>query len=203
MVFTQAAMPELMGFGGTMMGMRFFRTATLHFTVADSQRLSEAQAQLSRWFEQQYGAGSVALSVPRHEAAEARDRLSRLVTVILFLALSALLIAAANVTNILASRAMRRRRSVGILKALGATVHGVFRLFFLEAAVVGLAGAVVGTGLAALLSRIMRETMGFGGVYAGLLGAGIVGAVVLVTALDVVPAMQAARAPAAEAIRYE
>jgi len=203
MVFTQAVMPDLMGLAGTVAVMRFSRNATLHFTVADYERLSEAQEQLSSWFEQQHGAGTVVLSVPRYEAEEAQDRLSRLVTVILFLALSALLIAAANVTNILASRAMRRRRSVGILKALGATVHGVFRLFFLEAAIVGLAGALVGTGLSVLMSLLMEDTMGFGGLYAPLLGAGIVGATVLVTALDVVPAMQAARVPAAEAIRYE
>jgi putative ABC transport system permease protein len=125
------------------------------------------------------------------------------VTVILFLALSALVIAAANVTNILFARAMRKRRSVGILKALGATAGDVFRLFFLEALIIGAAGAALGTGFSILMSVLIQKTMGFGGVAPGLLAAGIVGAVGLVTVLDILPAMQAARAPAAEAIRYE
>jgi putative ABC transport system permease protein len=171
--------------------------------VADSSRLEQARAQLASWFTRKYGEASVVITVPRSAAEAAGDRSSRLVTIILFLALSALLIAAANVTNILASRAMRKRRAVGILKALGATASGVFRLFIIEALVIGAAGAVLGTGFSILISWLMQETMGFGGVLAGLLAGGILGAAALVTALDILPAMQAARVPAAEAIRCE
>jgi putative ABC transport system permease protein len=105
--------------------------------------------------------------------------------------------------NILFARAMRKRRSVGILKALGASSGDVFRLFFLEALIIGAAGAALGTGFSILLSVLMQKTMGFAGASLGLLAAGVIGAVGLVTGLDILPAMQAARAPAAEAIRYE
>jgi hypothetical protein len=203
MAFTPALMVDLQQ-GGAAQARMFMRFDTsLHFTVADSTRLEQARAQLESWFTQKYGASSVVITVPRSAAEAARDRNGRLVTVILFLALSALLIAAANVTNILSSRAMRKRRAVGILKALGATQGGVFRLFVIEALIIGGAGAVLGTGFSILISWLMQTTMGFGGVLVGLLAGGIVGAAVLVTALDILPAMQAARVPAAEAIRYE
>ena len=42
--------------------------------------------------------------IPREEVQQAQDRTSRLVTIILFLALSGLLIAGANVSNILFSQ---------------------------------------------------------------------------------------------------
>ncbi len=202
MAFTQATMVELSGSEAqARMFMRF--DTTLHFTVTDASRLEQAKAQLGSWFESKYGAGSVVITVPRYAAESARDRNGRLVTVILFLAISALLIAAANVMNILGSRAMRKRRSVGILKALGATWRGVFTLFFLEAVTIGAFGAALGAGFSALISILMRQTMGLGGVSPGFLVAGIAGASILVTALDIIPAMQAAGVPAAEAIRYE
>ncbi len=202
MLFTPAATPDAQGLGGAARMFRGFDTS-LHFTVADSTRLEQARAQIQSWFDQKLGAGTVSITVPRYEAEAAKDRNGRLVTVILFLAVSALLIAAANVTNILYARAIRKRRAVGILKALGATVHRVFRLFFLEAGIVGAAGAVVGAGLSVLLSLLMKETMGFGAIAVSFLGLGILGAAAVVTALDIIPALQAARAPAAEAIRYE
>jgi len=201
MIFTPVEMPELTGMDA-FARFRGFNT-NLHFTVADYTKLERAKAQLESYFDQKFGAGSAVITIPRYQAEATRDRNARLVTVILFLALAALVIAAANVTNILFARALRKRRAVGILKALGATSRGVFQLFFLEAALIGTAGAAVGAGLSVLMSKLMQDTMGFGSIYVSLLAAGIVGAAALVTALDIFPAMQAARVPAAEAIRYE
>jgi hypothetical protein len=200
--FTPADMPELAGLGGVTRRFMAFNTS-LHFTVADYTRLEEARAQLDTYFANAYGEGAVVITIPRYEAEAARDRSSRLVTVILFLALSALIISAANVTNILYSRTLRKRRAVGVLKALGATRRDVFQLFFLEAVLLGMGGAVVGAGLSVLLSKLMQDTMGFGAIYVSLLAVGIVGATALVTALDIFPALQASRTPASEAIRYE
>lgn len=202
MVFMPAMMAELRGFGAAARMSPSFNTS-LHFTVAASTRLEQAKAQLESWFQSKYGAGAVVVAIPRDAAQAAADRASRLVTLIVLLALSALLIATANVTNILGSRAMRRRRSVGILKALGASVPMVFRLFFLEAFLIGIGGAALGAGLSVLMSWLMHQTMGFGGLDVGFLILGIFGASALVAAVDVFPALSAARAPAAEAIRYE
>jgi putative ABC transport system permease protein len=175
----------------------------LRFMVDHPDQLEQARAQLANWFDSSHGVGAVAISVPREEAEATADRNGRLATVILFLALSALLIAAVNVTNIFFSRAVRKRRTVGILKAVGASIRQVFTVFFLEALAIGAVGAAVGLGLSALLSRLMEETIGFGALQIGLIVIGVLVSWGIVAVFNVVPASAAARVPAAEAIRYE
>ena len=175
----------------------------LRFTVDDPAQLDEARAQLVNWFDSSYGMSAVAISIPRDEAQATTDRNGRLATVILLLSLSALLIATVNVTNIFFSRAVRKRRTVGILKAVGASIRQVFTVFFLEALVIGAVGAGVGFGLSALLSRLMEQTIGFGALQIGLIVVGVLASWAIVAVFNVVPASTAARTPAAEAIRYE
>ena len=201
MAFAPAFMPDLQ-----MTDMRAMRRSwgtTLRFAVADVERLEQAKQQLESYFSRNYGAGSVVISVPRAEAEAAKVRATRLATVVLFLSLAGLLIAAVNVSNILYGRAVRRHRSVGILKALGASMRDVFRLFLSEALLLGGFGAFLGVGISVLLSKLMESTLGFERISAGVLGAGIVGAWAITMALTVFPALQAARVPAAEAIRNE
>ena len=176
---------------------------SLRFTVADAAHLDEARAQLASHFDAAYGEGAVSISIPRAEAQSTTDRYRRLVTIILFLALSALTIAAVNMTNIFYGRAVRRQRSAGILKAVGASMGQVFAVFFLEALIVGAVGGAAGLGLAALLSGLMEQTIGFGALHAGLVIAGVAAAWTIVAACNVLPAVAAARIPAADAIRYE
>ena len=183
------------------------KTATqdtsLRFTVADPAHLDEARAQLVSHFEAANEEGAVSISIPRAEAQATTDRYRRLVTIILFLAVSALMIAAVNMTNIFYGRAVRRQRSAGILKAVGASMGQVFAVFFLEALIVGAVGGAAGLGLAALLSGLMEQTIGFGALHAGLVMAGVAAAWIIVAACNVLPAVAAARIPAADAIRYE
>ncbi len=176
---------------------------SLRFAVADPTRLGEARAQLASHFAAAYGEGGVVIDTPRAEAAAAADRDRRLITVTLFVELAALAIAAVNMTNIFFSRARRRRREVGILKALGGSVGKVFGAFFAEALVVGAAGAAMGLGLALLLSRLTEQVIGFGVSHAGLTVLGVAAAWLVVAACTVLPAATAARLPAADAIRYE
>ena len=199
--FTPAriAAQQFRGFGGRFQALR----TNLRFMVEDPGDLDRAQAQLASWFDSSHGAGAAAISVPRAEAEATADRNGRLATVILFLALSALLIAAVNVTNIFFSRAVRKRRQVGILKAVGASIRQVFTVFFVEALAIGAAGAAAGFGLSALLSRLMEQTIGFGALQIGLIVIGVLASWAIVAVFNVVPAQAAARVPAAEAIRYE
>ena len=201
LAFTPAriAAQQFQGFRGRFQALR----TNLRFMVEDPDDLDRAQAQLASWFDSSHGTGAVAISVPRAEAEATADRNGRLATVILFLALSALLIAAVNVTNIFFSRAVRKRRQVGILKAVGASIRQVFTVFFLEALAIGAAGAAAGFGLSALLSRLMEQTIGFGALQIGLIVIGVLASWAIVAVFNVVPAQAAARAPAAEAIRYE
>ena len=176
---------------------------SLRFTVADRALLGEARAQLAGYFDATYGEGLVYISDPRPEARSVADRYRRMSRVIQFVALSALLIAILNMSNIFSSRALRRRRSAGILKAMGAPRGRVFAVFFVEALVVGTIGSGAGVGLAAVITGMMEREFGVGGLGPGLIAGGVAAAWVIVAACSVLPAMAAARAPAAEAIRYE
>jgi putative ABC transport system permease protein len=73
-----------------------------------------------------------------------------------------LLIACANVANLLLDRAAHRTKEVGIRTALGASRSAVVRQFLSEAIVLAAAGAVLGTGLAqvgvTLFNRAILDT---------------------------------------------
>ena len=176
---------------------------TLIFSVDDPEKLDEAASQLQSWFDRELGTGAVSLSIPREAAEQAADRNNRLTSLILILALSALLIAAVNVSNILLSRAMKKKRAVGILKALGASSRTVFSLFVKEAAVIGGAGILTGTGLALALSPLMTKSMGFSTFSVPGLAAGVLISIVITFGLTILPAMQASKTSPAEAIRIE
>jgi putative ABC transport system permease protein len=201
--FAPAFMPDLQG-QFAQIARRFFAWNTnLFFTVEDPGRLDEARSQLASWFDTTYGPGLVNITIPSEEAAQAQNRTSRLVTIILFLALSGLLIAGANVSNILLSRALRKRRSVGILKALGASVMAVFRMFFIESLIVSLGGAFLGAGLSVALSVLMKTTLDFAAISGFMLALGVFLSWLITKALTILPSIQASKIPAAEAIRYE
>ena len=113
------------------------------------------------------------------------------------------MIATLNMSSIFSSRALRRRRSAGILKAMGATGTRVFVVFLFDALVVGAIGSAAGVGLAVTLDHQLARQFGLGGLPAELIIAGVAASWLVVAACSVVPAVAAARSPAADAIRYE
>lgn len=205
LAFVPAFMPDVAGNIRTneVTQFRGFWNSDLSFMVADSERLDEAAAQIRSYFDREYGIESVVLSVPREEAEATRDRNARLSAIILFLGVSGLFIAGVNVSNILLSRAMRRQKTVGILKALGASRNGIFRLFFTEALAIGVAGTILGLLVSILLARLMQSTIDIGRINPAMLAVGLGVSWIITTALTVFPAMQASRIPAAEAMRTE
>jgi len=70
-----------------------------------------------------------------------------------------LLIACANVANLLLDRATHRSKEVGIRTALGASRGAVVRQFLTEAFVLSAAGAVLGTGLAAVGIAVFNRSI--------------------------------------------
>jgi putative ABC transport system permease protein len=75
-------------------------------------------------------------------------------TTALVLALTGLCVMAA-MTNV----AMERKNDVGLMKAIGGATRRVLRLFLAEAALLGLAGGVVGAGAGLLLSIWLGKTV--------------------------------------------
>jgi len=203
MAFMPAFMAEALGGESTQrLRMQSWNT-TLRFAVADPERLTQAKAQLSAYFDRTFGEGLVIISIPREEAEAAKIQSSRLVSVVLFLSITGLFIAGVNVSNIMMSRTLRKQRTIGVLKALGASKTDVFRLFSTEAVILCILGGIIGTGLCVLLSGLMEETMGLQGVNPLVLILGILCSWIFTLAMTIVPAVHAANVAPAEAIRTE
>jgi len=83
-----------------------------------------------------------------------RDRIDRQVWLVLGVAGLVLLAACANVANLLLFRRIQRRSDSLVRLALGGSRGRLARLFLVESAVLGVAGAVVGVGVAIALRSV-------------------------------------------------
>jgi putative ABC transport system permease protein len=143
------------------------------------------------------------------------DLLSRLRIALLALALVALLLACLGIANTMYSAVLERTKEIGVLKALGARSRDVLLLFVAEAALIGLAGGIIGTLGAVGLARIgnaavdsLVQSVGGTGIDVfrtdfGIAVAALALAVVLSTVSGLLPSMRAARQDPSRALRYE
>jgi ABC-type lipoprotein export system ATPase subunit len=143
------------------------------------------------------------------------DLLSRLRIALLALALVALLLACLGIANTMYSAVLERTKEIGVLKALGARSRDVLLLFVAEAALIGLAGGIIGTlgavGLArignAAVDSLVQSVAGTGiDVFRtdfGIAVGALLLAVVLSTVSGLLPSMRAARQDPSRALRFE
>jgi len=74
-----------------------------------------------------------------------------------------LFVAAIGIANTMYVAVMERTREIGILKALGFKGAQIMSMFLTEAAITGVVGGVLGTGLGFILAYAMGGSLSFGG----------------------------------------
>ena len=143
------------------------------------------------------------------------DLLGRLRVALLGLAVVALLLACLGIANTMYTAVLERTKEIGVLKALGARSRDVLVLFVAEAAVIGLAGGLIGTLIAVGLARLGNtavDRLTQGVASAGLdvfrpdvwvVVAALAIAVILSTVSGLLPAVRAALQDPVKALRYE
>lgn len=128
-----------------------------------------------------------------------------------------LLVAAIGITNTMVMAVSERKKEIGVMKVIGATIKDIKDLFLLESAMIGAAGGVLGVGLSMILatlisspqiSRIIAQGMGGGGSFSftiplWLVGAGLIFTTMIGVISGYLPARQAMRSSALDALRNE
>jgi putative ABC transport system permease protein len=119
---------------------------------AASAELNGIREQLRREHPADYAAGSVSV-VRMHEAVTGRVRTA--LVVLLAAVAAVLLIACANVANLLLARAVGRRRELSLRAALGADRARIFRQLLTESLLLGIGGAAGGVAFAVAAMRTL------------------------------------------------
>lgn len=118
-------------------------------------------------------------------------------------------VVALGIASVLVVSVVQKRKEIGILRAIGATRRQMLGVFLLQGVIVGVSGALVGSGLGMALvsvfSRILRNAEGQALFSLSfdfrLIGYVAIGAAVLGLIAAVLPARNAARLDPAQAIR--
>ena len=119
------------------------------------------------------------------------------------------LVVAIGVASVLVVSVVQKTKEIGILRAMGTSRGRILRVFLLQGALIGAAGAILGSlcgyALTAVMSRVVRADDGTALFQAQfspeLYGYTLLAAVVLGLAAAVMPARRAARLDPAQAIR--
>jgi hypothetical protein len=182
-----------------------FRTARLIFAAADSGSVERATAEISSYFERTLGAGMVTISSRKAELDERKRSQATLFAAAFGLAVLCVIVAILNLMNASATKAIKRRRSLGVLRAIGASASDVVAAAFWETAISAGIGLVLGSIAAialydATVSILVPYTSTNGGALPAMLAAGLAAAV-LPLVLGVIPSWSAMQTAPADLVR--
>ncbi|MHB8131007.1 MAG: ABC transporter permease [Mobilitalea sp.] len=126
-----------------------------------------------------------------------------------------LLVAAIGITNTMVMAITERKREIGVMKVIGATITDIKRLFLLESAMIGLMGGSVGITICVGISKLINSdyfkntvlkqseiSFSFEIPFTLILG-GIIFTTLIGIISGYLPALKAMRSSALEAIRNE
>lgn len=185
-----------------------FRSVNLRFAARSPELVGRAVEELRAYADAELGAGILTVNSRKGELDERARAQATLLAVAFSLAGLCVLVAVLNLMNSAAARAMRRRRSMGVLRAIGATGADVAAAAFWESAFPAAGGLALGLALAVAARQatgallVPLATPGAGGSAAGVaLAAAALAAAALPLALGALPARAAARVAPAELVR--
>ncbi len=108
------------------------------------------------------------------------------------------------IMNIMLVSVLERTQEIGVRKAVGANESDVRRQFLLEAAILSLAGGIVGAAVGAGAASLVESQTGFPArVTPGIIGLGLGLSVLVGLVAGYFPARSAARLDVVEALRAE
>ena len=124
------------------------RLTRIHIRAPDDAAGSSAIASLRAGLP-----AGLSLTETRRRAAQSLDMTHAFTANLEAMSLLALLVSVFLIYSAISFAVVQRRRTLGILRALGATRGEVLRMLLGEAAILGLAGAVLGLGLGVAIGR--------------------------------------------------
>lgn len=165
------------------------------------QEASEMPAAVSRQFLEGFRARRLELHPGGIGVGRIRDRAARPLSILMAMVGLVLLIACANVANLLMARAAARQKEIAIRLSLGARRGQVIRQLLIESLILSAAGAAGGLLLATwtsgFLLHLLPEQMAQGGISSALdlrvLGFALVLSIATAVLFGLVPAFQATR----------
>ncbi len=167
------------------------------------ERELQAMPPLSERFRDGFLNKKLLLSSAETGASSLRDQFATPLKVLLGMVGLVLLIACANVSNLLIARSAARQRDTAIRLALGATRWEILRQHFAETWLLALAGAGAGVLLANLTAEALLRTLPFASAARSFSASPDLRVLGFASLLAVATALAASLAPALRAFRFQ
>jgi len=184
-----------------------WRPMRLFFAASSADRIDAAVRELETYFERAAGTGAAIVESRKQELDERMAAQGTLFAAAFALSALCVLVAALNLMNATATRALKRRRSLGVLRAIGAGAADVNAASLWETAFPTTVGMVLGGFLAFLLADstasllVPYADLDGGGTVAMLVAALLAAGTPMV--LGVLPVAAAMRETPADLVRPE